>query len=462
MSQDYAPGLPSKTRFDPIDQSGTTRLVIQKHNATTPHYDMRLHSGPIAHSWVIRSLPGEQTRTLAIRQPTHKSSYSDFEGKIESGYGAGTVKKIYDEKVHVLEASNDRIKMVLPEGEFTMIKPKGFKDKDWLMVQNNPIKNAITTKPKYKVIAEPTDYSDDTKVLQPKIDGANSIIDLKSDAMNRIYSYRTSKKTGRPIDHSHQVPGLRDLEVPKSLDDTVLRAELYATKNNKPVSAEVIGGILNSNLIESLQKQKEVGKLKPYVFNIEKYKGKDVSKEPYSIKYELLKSIQKQIPQLRVAETAFTSDQKRKLVEDIKSGKHPETKEGVVEWDWNKETGNPKKLKFRDTHDVYIREIFPAISQSTGKEKNEAGGFKYSWTPKGKIVGNVGTGFSQEKRKDLLAHPEDYLGMVARVKSQQKFSSGALRAPAFYSLDIEKNLQKTAELSFVDELNNIIKDIRGC
>lgn len=138
-NKEFAPGLPSKTEYAPISQKGSTRLVIQKHIAEKAgkHYDMRLKGpGGIAHSWVIRSLPGERDKMLAVHQPTHTAKYMDFQGKIESGYGAGTVTKAYDQKVRVLSATNDRIKMVLPEGTFTMIKPKGFGDKNWLMIKS--------------------------------------------------------------------------------------------------------------------------------------------------------------------------------------------------------------------------------------------------------------------------------------------------------------------------------------
>jgi DNA ligase D-like protein (predicted 3'-phosphoesterase) len=137
MAKEFALGLPSKTRFDPIDQKGKTRLVIQEHNATTKHYDMRLKDKGTAHSWVIRYLPGEKQKILAIQQPTHLSSYMNFEGTIPEGYGAGTVKKIYDQKVKVLSATNDKIKMTLPEGNFTMIRPKKFGDRSWLMLKTS-------------------------------------------------------------------------------------------------------------------------------------------------------------------------------------------------------------------------------------------------------------------------------------------------------------------------------------
>jgi len=101
---------------------------------------------------------------------------------------------------------------------------------------------------------------------------------------------------------------------------------------------------------------------------------------------------------------------------------------------------------------VYIRSIYPAIEQKSGKEKDEAGGFEYSLTPRGEIIGSVGTGFTKEKRRDMFGHPEDYIGMVARVKSPQQYSSGALRAPSFYTMDIEKNLSKVSCDSMVNNI----------
>jgi bifunctional non-homologous end joining protein LigD len=141
MSNNYAPGLPSKTKFDQINQSGPTRLVIQEHRARNKHYDLRLQDGDIAHSWVIRSLPGEKRLTLAIRQPTHKADYMDFEGKIEKGYGRGSVFKTLDTPVMVEQSNNNKIKMILPNGKFIMIRPKKFKKHNWLLIKTGCNKN---------------------------------------------------------------------------------------------------------------------------------------------------------------------------------------------------------------------------------------------------------------------------------------------------------------------------------
>jgi hypothetical protein len=343
-----------------------------------------------------------------------------------------------------------------------MIRPKGFDDKKhWLMIKNAFIQDAIHSKPKYKVIKE-ADYENENKVLQPKVDGAHSIFALNSTGSNDIYSYRNRKKTGEPIEHTDQVPHLRDLDIPKSLSGTVLRGELYGRSGKKPMPAEQVGGILNSGVDKSLEKQRKYGPLLPYIFDIVKFKGQDVSDAPYSVKYDMLKTVESAVPDLKVADTAFTAAQKRKLVTSIREGRHPDTKEGVVEWDLNKATGSPAKLKFRDTHEVFVRGVFPAVDKA-GNEKSEAGGFSFSWTPKGKVVGTVGTGFSREKRIDMLKHLENYIGDVARVKSSKKYESGALRAPSFYSMHVERNLTKEGQVNlkeirhaaFIDELKKI-------
>ena len=188
----------------------------------------------------------------------------------------------------------------------------------------------ITTKSKYKVIKSGNiDYSDNTKVLQPKIDGSHSIFELNSNKPNDIYSYRVSKKTGETIDHSNQVPRLRDLEIPNQFNKTILRGELYATAHGKPLPAESIGGILNSSVEKSIQKQRQEGELKPYIYDIIKYKGENVENEPYREKLDMIQNIHAVVPKLQVAETAFTPEQKRRLVEKIKSGKR--------QWRWSRQ-----------------------------------------------------------------------------------------------------------------------------
>lgn len=436
---EFAPGLPSKDRYDIIQNNpGTSRLVIQRHGASQDHYDMRLQQGDVAHSWVIRKLPSETDKLLAIRQPTHTAEYMGFEGKIEKGYGAGTVSKAYDKPVDVIQSDEKKVKIVLPEGEFTMIH---LKDKNWLMVKNkNTIPNPVTTKPSYKDASnKELDFNDPNKVLQPKVDGGHTIFRLNSDGPNRFYSYRTSKKDNRPIEHTHQSPIIRDAVVPAELNGVEIRGEIYAKdKSGKAIPAEEVGGILNSGIENSRELQAKKGRLIPYMFKVVKWKdGKNVENSTYREQLDMLKEISSKVPEFRMPEIAATPNQKKELFNQIKSKMHPDTSEGVIEWNLDAPGGDPKKVKLRDSHEVVIRNIFPAESK-TGRKF--AGGFEYSWQPESKIVGRVGTGFSQKMREDMLKNPQAYLNRVARIKTQQVFSSGAARAPSFYGLHVEKNL----------------------
>ena len=70
-------------------------FVIQKHNATNLHWDLRLEINGRLKSWAVPKQPPRKKglKRLAIQVPDHAKSYAKFEGKIPKPlYGAGTVK----------------------------------------------------------------------------------------------------------------------------------------------------------------------------------------------------------------------------------------------------------------------------------------------------------------------------------------------------------------------------------
>lgn len=153
----------SKRKKNPI-------FVIQKHNASHEHYDLRLEISGALKSWAVPKGPSlnPKVKRLAIETEDHPMAYANFEGNIPPGnYGAGSVMiwdygtytNIKREKGRILPIDKcyqqGRIEVELKgkkvQGAFALIKTHYTSENSWLLIKMNDEyasarKNPVNTK----------------------------------------------------------------------------------------------------------------------------------------------------------------------------------------------------------------------------------------------------------------------------------------------------------------------------
>jgi len=133
-------GKPRRTRKKAL------QFVIQKHRATSLHYDFRLEHDGVMLSWAVPKGPSldPATKRFAMQTEDHPIEYNRFEGVIPEGeYGGGTVM-IWDRGTW--EPEVDDVDAALAKGDlkFTLhgTKLKGswvlvrMRDRQWLLIKH--------------------------------------------------------------------------------------------------------------------------------------------------------------------------------------------------------------------------------------------------------------------------------------------------------------------------------------
>ena len=134
----------------PRSGTGAPRFVIQKHDASSLHYDFRLEVDGTLRSWAVPKGPSTDPRVkrLAVQVEDHPLDYGDFEGVIGQGnYGSGAVivwdagtYRNLDEQHSIAEALDAGHAKFWLEGKklaggWTLQRTRGGAKPQWLLIK---------------------------------------------------------------------------------------------------------------------------------------------------------------------------------------------------------------------------------------------------------------------------------------------------------------------------------------
>jgi bifunctional non-homologous end joining protein LigD len=275
---------------------GAPRFVIQEHDATRLHWDLRLEHSGVLVSWAVpKGLPEAPNENhFAAATEDHPLEYLDFDGEIPKGeYGAGTMK-IWDRGTYECLKWEPRKVEVALHGERLDARyalfaiADGEEPKDWMIhrmdppadAQREPMPQSI--KPMLASSGSlPSD--DDRWAYEIKWDGVRAI------AYSRPHALRLESRNLNDI--SGQYPELHRLNRALSSHSAMLDGEIVAFDDEHKPSFEALQGRMH---IGSPAQAKRLAKSTPVtymIFDLLWFDGHSLMGLPYTERRERLASL---------------------------------------------------------------------------------------------------------------------------------------------------------------------------
>ncbi|HSF54046.1 MAG TPA: DNA ligase D [Algoriphagus sp.] len=462
--------------------AGDLRFVVQRHDATRLHFDLRLELDGVLKSWAIPKGPSlnPKDKRLAVQTEDHPMKYLDFHGTIPKGnYGAGEMT-IWDTGTYQpMEGKTTDLQKMYEEGDmkisFFGAKLRGdfalvrtgiqAKQPQWLLIKKKDDMaidldyDANLHLEKSAEEAEPTELSLKSQIspmlasMSKDLNFKKSwIYEIKWDGYRAICNHDTSKETTlysrNGISFSNRYPKLFDQlkQIPQS---AILDGEIVALDKE---------GVSKFQWLQHYDDDPK-GDLVYMVFDLLYLDGHSIIHLPLTERKELLATLIEDIPQIRLSDHVVGKGEA--LFEEIKE----RGLEGIIgkkadsRYYPGSRTENWLKFKTQNSMETII-------CGYTTSENRPFGSLILGMTKNDKLtyIGNCGTGFSGSLQKELLSKfkkleqakspfnekiklagrepnwlkPE----LIAEVTFAEWTDTGRLRHPVFKTLRDEKAPQK--------------------
>jgi DNA ligase D-like protein (predicted 3'-phosphoesterase) len=116
------------------------RFVIQRHQATTLHYDLRLEAGGVLKSWAVPKEPSTDpaVKRLAVQVGDHDLAHADYESERVSIWDRGTYRPLTEGPVEDA-IENGHLSFWLDgdrlHGGFTLQRTSDGPKPQWLLIK---------------------------------------------------------------------------------------------------------------------------------------------------------------------------------------------------------------------------------------------------------------------------------------------------------------------------------------
>ncbi|HEX8100160.1 MAG TPA: non-homologous end-joining DNA ligase [Actinomycetota bacterium] len=448
---------PEPTGGPPSERNNS--FVIQRHDATRLHYDLRLERDGVLVSWAVpKGLPFEKgIRHLAVQTEDHPMEYGGFEGKIPEGhYGAGEVR-IWDRGTYDLVEWTDRkvsfrLHGARHQGEYHLVKTRG--ERDWLVLLSKESEEHPPAKPPpfTPMLAtggyQPFDGKD--WWFEPKLDGVRTLLYVDGEDV------RLMSRTGR--DHTKTYPELARVYRNIAATNAVVDGEIVATDEDGNTSFELLQQRMNLTSGAEIERIRNRIPVEMVAFDILWIDGQDLTARPLRERRDILttrihegKGLRLMIVVPKEGRTFYDIAEQRGLEGIIAKRVESRYLPGKRSDEW-------RKVKILKTQDAVILGCTPG----QGGRGQSFGALLLGAYRDGKLIwiGQVGTGFTDRTINDLLDRmkgitldkapiPDRELSkvkgarwvkpeLVCEVEYLQMTGQGKLRAPSFKGLRPDK------------------------